>query len=148
MASTFQFGLSLDPLDGLQRHCFYDSDEEQDEENVVQCLDDLFIAQTSTKVPIKLLIMGTSRIGCHFLSSHVTTEPKPCAIVKTLDPLRALKGKYFSDEGDETTDREKTISSIYGVKDKEGVFICLNEMPLKEEYCNCWSKKVCPFYIN
>lgn len=143
--ANFQYGLSLDPLDAPQRHCFYDSDEGEDEHESIP--EDLYSVVVSKKISAKLLLVGTSETACHFLSSHVAMESEPFAVVKTRHPLTVLKGKYFTREGEQVDtvaeEDEVVLSKIHrAIGGQEDVCVCLNEDALKRSYCNYWSRKV------
>ena len=140
-----QFGFSLDPQDAPQRHCFYDSEEEEELENSVP--EDVFSVELVDKLAIKLLIIGNTQAASSFLSSHVITESEPCAVVKTRYPLKVIKGKYFTRDGEQAVSNDATVSKIYRDVKNGGTCLCLNERIFKEEYCNYWSKTVSVLFI-
>lgn len=144
MASLLS-GFSLDPLDAPQRHCFHDSDDEDEVPQTFESPESLFTVETASKASVDLLVIGTSPITCKFLSSHVITEAHTCSTVKTHDSLKVLKGRYFPSNSDRDLNPaiETIISKIYKAKDNEGTLICTNEESLKEDYANGWSQKVC-----
>ena len=138
-----QFGMSLDPYSVPQRHCFYDSDEEQDEIDEEELsLSIIDLPENCPKLKSKLLIIATSTIAAAFIRSHVITDPNPLSSIVTKQSLRAFKGKYFSPSGEQTDHHEETITDVFLLKEKKDVCICIHEQPLREEYCNEWSRKV------
>ncbi len=147
-----EFGFSFNPQDAPQRHCFYDSDEEvevEDGEEIIS--EDVFSIESLMKVTtIKLLVIGNTQPSCSFLSSHVITEPEPFAVVKTKCPLKVLKGKYFTRDGDqyESDHGDGVLVSklYYTTNGGTSTSLCLNENAFKEDYCNSWSKTVSIVY--
>ena len=139
------FGLSLGPYDAPQRHCFYDSEEEEGvDESRLETPEKLFTLENSSHLFCKLLVITTSSVADMFITSHVVLDSSSCASVTTKRCLKVLKGKYFNRDGVQANavTEDATVSKFYSVKDRTGVCVCVHEQTLKEEFCNYWGRKV------
>ena len=142
------YGFSLDPYSVSQRHCFHDSDEEDEGEQENGGREYFFFSQSSTKdAHVKLLIVCTSRIPVAFVKSHVILKPAPCCIITCQNSVQVLKGRYFSDlrrkEDSNNKEEEKVnIGELYEAEEHPDVLICFSMETLEDDYCNEWSRKV------
>lgn len=127
------FGQSLP-----QRHCLYDSEEEEDEH-----VQDAFYFSPNKSQSCKLLIVCTSHITVAFVKSHVILKPQPLTTILCQCPVRFLKGRYFHEEREEEEqEEEERVGEVYEVKDNDSVYVALLLNTFKDDYCNEWSRKV------
>jgi hypothetical protein len=143
MAAGLEFGLSLDPYSVPQRHCFYDSDDEEDE-GEGDGLDCTFVSMSpNVSDPIKLLIVCTSEITGAFIKTHVMLDHPPLSILNcNTKPSKALKRCLFQSEDSDKDTIPYKLGEMYSVTSHSNtlVYFCLDY--LKEDYCNEWSRKI------
>ena len=142
MANDLQFGLSLDPYSIPQRHCFYDSDEEEQDSN-----QEFISISGNPQCITNLLIISTSKIAGAFLKSHVMLNPlDPVSVITCRQPVKTLKGRCFygnkeRDMGDIDEEQVK-LAELYETAGQSDVSVCVMTDNLKEDFCNELSRKV------
>lgn len=140
------YGFSLDPLDAPRRHCFNDSDDEDDVPQSVESPYSLFTVEIANKASVDLLVIGTSPLACKFLQSHVIIQPDPYSTVHK--HIRGI-GHPCNTDNDPILGfvlrvvLPVSVSKIYKAQDNEGTLICINDELFKEDNANGWSRQVC-----
>lgn len=130
-----------------QRHCFHDSDEEEEGEEREYIYFSQPSRSTDANSSTKLLIVCSSDVAVGFVKSHVILKPRPYSVITCVDPVLVLKDRYFRSDckSNKTANGEEartTIGELYEVEGRDDVRICLNLETLKDDYCNEWSRKV------
>ena len=142
MANDLQFGLSLDPYSIPQRHCFYDSDEEEQDSNQE------FISISGNPQRItNLLIISTTKIAGAFFKSHLMLNPlNPVSVITCRQPVQTLKGRCFYDNKErDMSDKDEEqvkLAELYETAGQSDISVCVMTDNLKEDFCNELSRKV------
>ena len=134
MASLL-FGLSLDPSAVPQRHCFYESDEEEEETDQQPLFK---FSRREDAVKTSCLILCTSATASAFIRSHLCVEEEPFATISCVSRSKILEGHQF-DSGQ--LDSSDQVTSFYWTKGKNAV-VCSHEQGLNADVCNAWSDLV------
>ena len=132
-----EFGLSLDALSVPQRHAFYDSDEEEEEEKrITSQLSNPFACDPPHALRGKTLLLALGTTASVFLRSYL------CLREGTVFSLRAegraLRGKPFSGGAGE----QLVVSEGLCVYGREECVVCVHEKELQLELCSQWVEKV------
>ena len=131
------FGLSLDHGSVPQRHCFYDSDEDETDPDLDQGpLFKFSGAGDSVKTPC--LIVCTSSVASAFAQSYLCVEKKQIAAISCTSPSKLLKGRLFSAG---STAEDHVITTFHQSAGREAV-VCLHEQELNTDTCNAWNEMV------
>ncbi len=128
-----EFGISLDPSSVPQRHALYDSDEENEQSDLLKA-NFVFHSPLDSAHKSHSLVLAVGPTACIFAKSHFVLS-----LFTTLETTTQtmFQGMYFpkSQEG------LCLVSELMGA-DGGDVIFCLHEKNLKPEYVNAWSKKV------
>lgn len=132
----------------IQRHCFEDSSEEEDDE-----VDEpTFTTPNFNKTDLNHganLIIAVGQTASLFLRSHFIVDLlSSCTITTT--SLRVFKDKYFPTPVQHSAG-SYTVTEVYTMRQKEGnsgssstenFYLCVHEQPLDSRFCNQWCAKV------
>ena len=134
MAALFD----LDGLPPAPRHCFYDSDEEKDEEIDSSEEENLFVwrQNVSELQNIKTLLVCTTDVSAAFVKSYTNVCTDPVATLACTRPRNVLKGHYFSGR-----EEEVDVTDINAIQN--GGCVATVTHGVNYDFCNLWSEKVC-----
>lgn len=136
------FGISLDPASVTQRHCFEDSDEDEDESARNET--EQFITpenQSAGLAPEANLIIAMGQPASIFARSYLSLDPLPSCRISAHSHT-VFKDRYFSSRGH----THNVVSEGFDVKCKgseiEKFHLCIHENQLNSQHCNSWCTKV------
>ena len=141
--ASLQFGLSLDPSVVPQRHCFYDSDEEDAESDADGGNAHLLTfsgAKNSFKTP--LLLVCTSPVSSAFARCFFSVKKERFAAISCTSASEALQGRYFSAPRPPDRPSEAELVTTFLNSEGEAAVVCAQEQQLKIELCNAWAEMV------
>ena len=134
------FGLSLDHGSVPQRHCFYDSDEDEADSDPEQSpLFKFSGGEITVKTPC--LIVCTSPVASAFAQSYLCVEKEQIAAISCTSPSKTLKGRVFTAGRSDAAGEDHVITSFHQSGGSEAV-VCLHEQELNIDTCNAWSEMV------